>query len=172
MKRLLITCLLLSSLLILNAQPGALTAPLPEVLNGLDEAILVNHFPSPVHAVRIEEKNEAYYYWKHNTSVMAPYSDVQVESCGAYIFYNDKWNLRAEFSAQEFSRFFDCPKGKMKKGQPYTFVDNWRKDSRLYAGWALWYFIGTDENGERVMGYARLETTDQLVAEATVLLNH
>jgi hypothetical protein len=149
----------------LNAQSPPLTAPLPAILQQLERRIAVSHFPSPVHAVTIEEVNQQRYVWKHNTSVMSPYSDVQIESCGAYIFYNGQWNLRVEYDAKDFSKLFDCPQGTLLMGQPYTFIQNWRFDMQLRAGWALWYFIGRDAHRNKVMGFARLETTDLLVPD-------
>ncbi|MCB0562683.1 MAG: hypothetical protein KDD09_27215, partial [Phaeodactylibacter sp.] len=62
------------------------------------------------------------------------------------------------YSAKDFASLFHCPKGRMKKGQPYTFSDNWRTDNRLAGGWALWYFIGEAASGKKICGYAKLET--------------
>ena len=161
MKALLLTIVLLGSAWCLNAQ-SPVEASLPLKLDTLAKGIVVNHFPSPVHAVMEMDKNDTIYIWKHNTSIMAVGSDIEVTACGAYIFYNNQWNLRAEYSQKDFAKFFNCPKGMLRKGQPYTFVENWRHDSRLYGGWALWYFEGTNQAGQQVGGYAYLETTGQL----------
>jgi hypothetical protein len=140
-----------------------LTAPLPDKLKDIKGEITAVHFPSPVHPVQVPTKKGDRYFWKHNTSVVSVESNVQITEFGAYIFYNDQWNLRVTMDTREFAKLFDCPKGLMKQGEPYTFVKNWRGDTRLYGGWALWYFIGVDESGNQVGGYARLETTDQLI---------
>jgi hypothetical protein len=49
----------------------------------------------------------------------------------------------------------------MKAGEPYTFVQNWRRDTRLYGGWALWYFIGEDDRGRPIVGYKALWTAGE-----------
>ena len=35
---------------------------------------------------------------------------------------------------KDFVKLFDCPKARLKKGQPYTFKDNWRRDKELRGG--------------------------------------
>ena len=146
----------------LSAQT-ALDAPLPEPLNKLSTGIQANHFPSPVYASEDKSQNDFKYFWKHNTAVLATSSDIQITECGAYIFYNEQWNLRVKYTAKDFAKLFNCPKGKLKQGQVYTFPDNWRTDNRLFGGWAMWYFIGTNADGEEVCGYAKLETKGALI---------
>jgi hypothetical protein len=53
----------------------------------------------------------------------------------------------------------------MMQGEPYVFKDNWRKDEKLFGGWALWYVMGETEDGELVCGYARVHTTDKVLNE-------
>lgn len=136
-------------------------APLPERFQNLDASLLVNHFPSPLYATT-DPDSKFDYQWKHTTSVMSPAEDVQITSCGAYIFYNDQWNLRVEFDVKDFSKLFDCKKGYMKKGQPYTFKDNWRTQNSLSGGWAMWFFIGKTTTGKEVYGVGKLETIGEL----------
>ena len=139
-----------------------LDAPLPDKFEGLTNALEVNHFPTTVYASEdADEKSK--YLWKHTTSVMSNQSNIQIIECGAYIFYNNQWNLRVDMSIKDFSKLFDCKKGKMKKGQPYTFKDNWRHDNRLIGGWAMWYFIGINEAGEKVFGIGKLETVGKMI---------
>ena len=137
-------------------------APIPEPLQVVEASLLVNHFPRIVYATTDDSRSDYPYYWKHNTAVLSPSEDVQIEECGAYIFYNAQWNLRVRYGVEDFASLFNCPKGRMKKGQPYTFVDNWRTDNRLLGGWAMWYFIGTTASGQRVCGYERLETVGEM----------
>lgn len=154
------------------AAQTALDAPLPKPLDQLPIGIQANHFPSPVYASEDKTQKEFQYFWKHNTAVLAKDSDIQITECGAYIFYNAQWNLRVKYSRKDFEKLFNCPKGKMKQGQVYTFPDNWRTDNRLFGGWAMWYFIGTDANGEKVCGYAKLETKGALIdGKETLELN-
>lgn len=151
-------------LVVLSAQSPQ-EAPLPGPLRALEATLVASHFPSPVYATTDDGRTDYRYFWKHNTSVMSPVEEVQVEECGAYIFYNEQWNLRVRYGVEDFASLFNCPKGKMKRSQPYTFTDNWRTDNRLLGGWALWYFIGTTASGKRVCGYARLETVGRLYGE-------
>lgn len=135
-------------------------APLPTKFDGLTESLFVNHFPSPVKASTDAEEPDVY-FWKHTTSVISYTSDIQITEIGAFLFYNNQWNLRVSMDTRDFSKLFDCRKGKMKSGQPYTFAQNWRTDTKLYGGWAMWYFIGINESGETVYGVGRLWTDDE-----------
>ncbi|MEM9848563.1 MAG: hypothetical protein AAF847_11780 [Bacteroidota bacterium] len=136
------------------------TIPLPSRFDGLERTLRVNHFPNPVDATT--DKDSKYnYLWKHTTSVLSPSEAVTIEACGAYIFYGGQWNLRINYGVKGFAKLFDCPKGKMKKGQPYTFKDNWRTANDLTGGWAMWYFIGTNEAGRKVYGVGKVYTSDQ-----------
>lgn len=139
-------------------------APLPEPLQELEAALVASHFPNPVYATTDDRQKDFLYFWKHNTTVLSPAEDVQIEECGAYLFYNNQWNLRIRYGSKDFASLFNCPRGKMKKGQPYTFPDNWRTDNRLSGGWAMWYFIGTTASGKRVCGYEKLDTVGAVYA--------
>ena len=136
-------------------------APLPEKFTGIEPLISVDHFPSPVYAsTDVDQPNT--YFWKHNTTIFSPLENLTVVEGGAYIFYNDQWNLRVTYNQQEFSKLFHIPKGIMKAGQPYTFVDNWRRDTRLVGGWAMWYIIGRTSTGKLVYGIGKLDTVGSL----------
>ncbi len=134
-----------------------LTAPLPAPLSELPVALEVHHFPDPVPANPGTAKDAFNWYWKHTTSLLSQ-EPVQIEEGGAYLFYNQQWNLRVRYDRREMSKLFHCPKGDMQPGQPYTFPDNWRTDNEARGGWALWYVIARKPNGERICGYAPLET--------------
>ena len=162
MKSLLLSVLtLILSLGVVTAQTPQ-DAPLPPSLQELEASLMANHFPSPVYASTDNSRTDFEYFWKHNTSVVSPVENVQVEECGAYIFYNARWNLRVRYGVEDFASLFNCPQGKMKGGQPYTYTDNWRTDNRLMGGWAMWYVIGTTASGKRVCGYGKLETVGKL----------
>lgn len=138
-----------------------LDAPLPEKFADLEPMITVDHFPSPVLA-STDPNEPGTYFWKHTTTVFSPSSNIQIEEGGAYIFYNNQWNLRVSYTSKEFSKFFNIPKAMMKAGEPYSFVENWRRDTRLYGGWAMWYVIGKTEDGKRVYGIGKLDTVGEL----------
>ena len=146
----------------LCAQYSAPSGPLPAKIDSLERLLEVSHFPSPVHPVE-DEREPGLYHWKHNTAVLCSSSDIQIEELGAYIFYGGKWNERVSMPPKDMDKLFGTKKGRMLKGQPYTFVDNWRSGRQINGGWAMWYFIGRDEGGKRVCGYQMLETTDQIL---------
>ena len=137
-------------------------APLPEKFENLHRGLILNHFPSPVYASSDPSQQEYQYFWKHTTSVLSTDSDIEIIECGAYIFYNQQWNLRVTYSPKDFADLFDCPNAVIKQGQPYTFKDNWRTDNRLAGGWAMWYVIGKNKEGNKVLGYEKLETVGAL----------
>ena len=165
MKQLIFSILIAGPATATLAAQAPQDAPLPEALREAEAILKVSHFPSPVYATTDESRKDFRYFWKHNTAVLSPEEDVQLEACGAYIFYNGQWNLRVRYGTKDFARLFRCPKGRMKKGQPYTFADNWRTDNRLLGGWAMWYFIGTTASGKRVCGYGKLETVGEVYEE-------
>ena len=133
--------------------------PLPEKLQNVRVGIEVNNFPKTIDPVAIDGQ----YYWKHNTAILCKESEVKIIEYGAYLFYNGKWNLRRSYPLKQLDKDFGTKKQVMLQSQPYTWTDNWRVDSKLYDGWALWYFIGIGKNGEKVCGYEKIETTENLL---------
>ena len=132
---------------------------LPNKLQGLKVSIDVMHFPKETDPVKIEDR----YYWKHATSILCKESEVTITEYGAYLFYNGTWNLRKSYPIKDLDKTFDTKKNVLLQGQPYTWQQNWRIDTRLFGGWAMWYFIGTNKNGETVCGYETIHTTDNLL---------
>lgn len=133
--------------------------PLPEKLQNLRPIIEVHHFPKEVHPIKI--KNE--YYWKHNTAILCLESDIIIIEYGAYIFYNDTWNLRKSYPLKELDSSFGTKNQLVLQAQPYTYTNNWRSGTQLFGGWALWYFIGKTSKGETVCGFEKINTTDKLL---------
>ncbi len=161
MRQLLTLCFLLCTLLN-NAQQDygtPTTEPLPKKLSELRVAIEVHNFPLHIDAVKISDR----YYWKHTTSILCRESEITIIEYGAYLFYNGKWNLRKSYPLKELNKNFGTKKQQLLQAQPYTWINNWRSDSKLYAGWAMWYFIGVTPAGEKVCGYQKIETTNILL---------
>lgn len=132
---------------------------LPEALRDIPVSILVNHFPEEVLATPGGPKDNYEWYWKHTTSILAK-EEVMVSECGAYLLLEKGWQLRIQYDAKQFSKLFSCPKARMKMGHPYTFPDNWRTDHALRPGWAAWYFIGSNAQGESILGWGPVYTSD------------
>ncbi len=161
MKSLLLLTFVFTSSLLFSQYGNPEGKPLPEKLLEIDNILMVNHFPDVVHPFQ-DEKDTTLYNWKHTTSVLSLEEDVIITEFGAYIFYDDKWNERVVYGPKEMDKFFGTKKARLKKGQPYTFNDNWRAGTKVFGGWAMWYFVGLDEEGKKICGYAMLETTDQI----------
>jgi len=161
MKKLNLALLFLFPAIYLFGQPTALDAPLPEKFKGLKEIVLVDNFPNPLKATTYESEPNKY-FWKHTTTLLSNHENITIEEGGAYLFYNDQWNLRVAYPAKKFAKLFEVPKKKMKKGEPYAFVKNWRVGPKLFGGWAMWYVIGRTDSGERVFGVGRLDTVGEV----------
>ncbi len=132
---------------------------LPEKLTSLKRKIRVNHFPKVNNPVKIKDR----YYWKHATGIFTEETDITIIEYGAYLFYNGKWNLRKTYNIKELDKTFKTKNQKLLQGQPYVWSNNWRTDSRLFGGWAMWYFIGQTSEGKLICGYETIHTTDNLL---------
>lgn len=132
---------------------------IPEALNGIPRSIEVIHFPKVTDPVKIDDA----YYWKHLTSIVHKEGVVTITEYGAYLYYNDKWHLRKSYPLKELDKNFGTKKQKMSHAEPYTWTNNYRIGDQLFGGWALWYFIGTNSNGETICGYSNIHTTNNLL---------
>jgi len=132
---------------------------IPEKLKNLPRTIMVQNFPKENDPVKIKDT----YYWKHATSILNKESDITIIEYGAYLFYNDTWNLRKSYPLKELDETFGTKKQFLKQSEPYTWTKNFRTDKKLFGGWALWYFIGKTTSGEIVCGYDTINTTTNLL---------
>ncbi|WP_299678230.1 hypothetical protein [uncultured Dokdonia sp.] len=133
--------------------------PLPEKLKDIRQAITVANFPKENDPIQIKDR----YYWKHATSILCKESAITIIEYGAYLFYDGKWNLRKSYPLKELDKTFGTKKQQLLQGEPYTWTNNWRTDTKPYGGWAMWYFIGKTANGETVCGYDTIHTTNHLL---------
>jgi len=132
---------------------------IPNKLKNLPKKIVVSNYPKEIDPIKIKGR----YYWKHNTLIFYRESNITITEFGAYVYYNDKWNLRKSYPLKDLNKNFGTKKQKLLQAQPYTWNNNWRTDSRLFGGWAMWYFIGITENGEKICGYEMINTTNNLI---------
>ena len=132
---------------------------IPEKLKNLEVAIEVIHFPKENDPIKIKDK----YYWKHATAILSKNSAVKIIEYGAYLFYNKQWHLRKSYDLKDLDKNFGTKKQILLQGEPYVWSKNWRVDKRLFGGWAMWYFIGINENGDTVCGYETINTTSNLL---------
>jgi len=157
---LLVSVILLSSLTFAQADyPSPPAESIPEKLVSLKRQIEVIHFPQVNDPIQINGQ----YYWKHMTSVLAKNSEIAIIEYGAYLYYNDTWNLRQSYPLKELDKTFGTKKQRLLQAQPYTYNNNWRVGDQLFGGWALWYFIGKTPTGELVCGYEKIHTTSNLI---------
>ena len=132
---------------------------IPDKLDTLPRQIEVMHFPKINDPIQIEDE----YYWKHMTSILSKTSEITIIEYGAYIYYNDTWNLRQSYDLKDLDKTFGTRKQRMLQAQPYTWTNNWRVGPQLFGGWALWYFIGQTPDGQIVCGYEKIHTTSNLI---------
>ncbi len=158
-----ITCILFTTFTISSLAQIKYGTPtekdVPEKLQNLEKKIIVKNFPKEVNPIKIKDR----YYWKHNTLIFCQESNITITEFGAYLFYNGKWNLRKSYPLKELNKNFGTKKQVLLQAQPYTWNNNWRTGKQLFGGWALWYFIGTMENGTIVCGYEMINTTTNLI---------
>ncbi len=133
--------------------------PLPEKLQNLSVEIEVMHFPKENDPIKIKRK----YYWKHATAILSKKSDIKIVEFGAYLFYNQQWNLRKSYDLKDLDKNFGTKKQILRQGQPYVWANNWRIGDQLFGGWAMWYFIGTNDKGDTICGYETINTTSNLL---------
>ena len=77
--------------------------------------------------------------------------------------YNEQWHLRKSYDLKDLDNNFGTKKQLLKQGEPYIWANNWRVDNHLFGGWAMWYFIGINADGETVCGYETINTTNNLL---------
>jgi hypothetical protein len=157
-----ITLVVMLSYTLLSAQVNYGTPTdndIPEKLRNLKKTIVVKNFPVEIDPIKIKDQ----YYWKHNTLVFHKDSAVKIIEFGAYLFYNGKWNLRKSYPLKDFNKNFGTKREMLLQAQPYTWNNNWRVGPQLFGGWALWYFIGVNEKGEKICGYEKINTTNNLI---------
>jgi hypothetical protein len=109
--------------------------PLPEKIKNLRQASDVLHFPKEIDPIKIEDT----YYWKHLTSIMCKDSQIEIIEFGAYIYYNDSWNLRREYPITELNKTFGSKNQLMNQAEPCTWANNYRTGTQLYGGLVLYW---------------------------------
>jgi hypothetical protein len=71
--------------------------------------------------------------------------------------------LRKTHDLKDLDKNFGTKKQKLLQGQPYVWTDNWRIGAQLFDGWAMRYFIGTNDKGDTICGYETINTTSNLL---------
>ena len=132
------------------------------VPNGIE----VVHTPSYVYA-SINQKDPAkrgVYQLEFNTTVIAINEDLEIVEFGGYDLINDEWVLYTvydrPFNKEEFSSWYGCENGILKKGVAYSDSENWIAKSDVLSGRkvkSLWYFIAKNKQGTFFKGVEIVE---------------
>ncbi len=133
----------------------------PDKLRYLPNSIVAAHFPNPCYATL----EDSMYIWKHNITVKTD-EDLQIVEYGSFVYTEKGWYLRVTFTPSDFEKSYNCKGGLLKKGIVYKDNGSWRRDNKLTAGDAMWYFIAKDKNGNLVKGIAPIETEARLVSSS------
>ncbi len=142
------------------------TRALPDELRKVPVAMYIIHGPNPNYPelTTKDDRSGFKYVWRHSTSVYSPDKDLKVIKAGSFIWYNEEgWKRNVDYSRRDFAKVFNCPKGRIKAGETYTFEKNYRWGNNLYGGDALWFVIAEDKDGNIYKGMALLETESELL---------
>lgn len=138
---------------------------LPDLLRKVPVALYIKHSPNPNYPERnnSNKKGTMKYIWKHATTVFGMEKDLTVIEAGSFIWYNESgWKQNVQYNKKNFAKKFNCPKGKLKKGESYTFVKNYRYGNAPYGGDALWFVLAKDKEGTIYKGMAIIETESEV----------
>jgi len=133
----------------------------PAKIDTLSIGIEVNHSPSYVYATENTKDPEkrGKYQLQHATSVKSINEELVIVEFGGYVWYNNEWVLKTiydrPFNKEEFTKWYKCENGILKKGIPFTDNDNWMGKTNVLSGReisGLWYYIGKNKNGEMFVG--------------------
>jgi hypothetical protein len=127
----------------------------------------VTHKPNPVRAHR-GGRSGCKYTWLFETTVRSAAGAVTINEFGVFSWVDSKWvfaNYTGKpFAREHFADWYSCPNATVTPGQEYSDPTNWGGNEVLQEGRMKWYFIGTDENGNRVKGEAVIEELAELDA--------
>lgn len=128
---------------------------LPPELTNVPDGIEVKHDPSTAYATKTKD-DTAFYYWFYKTTLKAIKEDLEITEFGSYTWVMDHWQFSTvtgkPFEPKDFADWYNCKKGKLKKGHEYSDKSNWYRWLYLQRGKALWYYIGKNKKGELFKG--------------------
>lgn len=150
---------------------------LPDVFKNLPFEIEVKNEPDTIYA-EINDRGGKKYIWKHTTTLKAIKSNLQIIEFGSYNFKKGVWKLgnktKKPYTTEDFDKWycrkkngiitFDfCQNGNITKGLEFIDPSNYciTSDSLVVRN-GLWYYIGIDSTGKKVMGYSRYVTVNKL----------
>jgi len=130
---------------------------LPDKLENIPDGIEVKNTPDTVRATKTENDTN-FYFWFHKTSVKALKVDLEITEFGSYSWISDHWEFSTvtdkPFTKKDFEDWYGCKDGKLIKGKTYTDKNNWYRNTELQKMISLWYYLGTNKNGDIYKGTA------------------
>ena len=140
--------------------------PKEKELASLPVGIDVAHDPSPVKA-RPGGRSGRKYTWLHGTTVRSKGGRLVVQEFGAFSWDGRRWVFSTitgkPFTAQDFADWYSCPGAVLEPSKGYIDPNNYTGGDDLTAHKSKWYFIATNEKGERVKGEAVIEAVADLL---------
>jgi hypothetical protein len=129
-------------------------------LDKLPQGIHVLHSPNPVAPKFgiMNTQGQEGYRWLYTTTVTAINTPIQIVEWGILYWEDNQWHaLDERLDSKEFAHYFDCPEAKITPHHEYScdfgsFIGNLAEYDKL-----KWYFIGIDEDGQRVKGEGIVE---------------
>jgi len=137
--------------------------PLPKELLDIPDGLKIEHSPELVYAT-LNKKDPAkrgIYQLKFTTSVTALVEDLEIVEFGGYDLVGGKWVLYTvydrPFNKEEFTSWYQCDNGMLRKGITYSDTENWIAKSDVLNErevLSLWYYIGVSKEGVYYKGTA------------------
>ncbi len=148
----------------LNISPEQ-TVIWPSKIDTLPRGILVTHSPKEIFATPNTKDPEKHgkYQLKHSTTIETIKEDLEIIEFGGYFLINGEWVFKTIYDRplnnEEFSKWYDCTNGVLRKGEKYTDKNNWMAKSNhlnqvSYRG--LWYYIGKNKGGKLFTGASEI----------------
>jgi hypothetical protein len=101
------------------------------------------------------------------TLVSSVERELTIVEFGSFVHQHGTWvfsNFTGKaFSRVDFAEWYACPDGELSPGQVARDPRNWGGANQLRAGKMLWYYVGTDSNGNRFRGEAIIEQLSKLL---------
>lgn len=149
---------------------------LPEKISKLKVGLRVKHFPSKVYAIdnRGDIRNRGNYLWKYATTVETIKKELEIVEFGGYIKVNGIWKERSfggkPFTSQQFSDWYSCKNGILKKNEKYSDNNNWSTGDKLGTEpkYHLPYYIAKDRDGKLYVGYAKIKILPKVKKEKKI----
>lgn len=135
---------------------------LPQKLTRIENnTIEIEHSCDTIFAIvnTKDPKKRGKYQLQFTTSVISKETELTIHEFGAYTLDDGKWKFTSifnrPFDKREFSKWYSCKGGILKKDSVYSDADNWLTKGDILTGdtlVSLWYFVGKDSKGRKHVG--------------------